>query len=145
MQGKMPKRKLFISFQATMRDMASGSATPADLERGLFYFTWPREDVLAPWSDDINELEWFFNSNDEGHKAHEVFRTAVLRAEAEGRAKFHKGRGYEVNPYDELNDLLSRNGYATLPVTEVKRSDYPRDVETLILLAGLVEVLVVVK
>lgn len=141
----MSKRKLFLSFQATMRDMASGSVTAYDLARGIFYFTWPREDVLAPWSDDINEIEWFFEDRDKGHAAHVVFRSAVLTAEAEGRAAFHKGRGYEVNPYDELNDLLSRNGFAALPVTDAEKQNYPRDIVALIHLAGLDESLEAVK
>lgn len=111
-------RKLFLSFTGCLRAMADGSVSENDLENGLFYFMWPREDVLHPWGDEINELEWFFSDVSEANKAHELLRKNVLKAEEEGRAFFRdRNKVSDSSPFDELNMILRQNGFSVLPLS----------------------------
>lgn len=126
-------RKLFLSFDRTMRGLIDGKITAEDLANGLFYLIWSRASFISlleisseygsygyPQNicnlipDNIQRSKddsiAYFNAHIKPNYA--LLRDAIRKAEKEGRCKWPK-RGY-YNPFSNLTKLLLYRGFGRI-------------------------------
>lgn len=105
-------KKLFVSFSSLLREVGTGAVTPADLQQGLFFFGCMREHALEPGaSGETDERDW--NKGKFAH-AHPAIKEALLAAEQDGRAAWHKVRKPVDGAWRLLDKLLDANGFGPL-------------------------------
>lgn len=133
-------RKLVVSFTGLLYAIERGGITESDLDDALFYFGCTREHAMNPGANgETNELDWAVRKLDldeaeaKRQRIHGIVTRSLEKAEKDGRAAF---RALNVgNSIEQLNGLLSENGFATLTDTDGYYS-YPY-VEALIEVHGL--------
>jgi hypothetical protein len=105
-------KKLFVSFSSLLREVSAGAVTPADLQQGLFFFGCMREHALDPGAaGEADERHW---NHGKYATAYPAIRDALLAAEADGRAAWHKVRKPVDGAWRVLDRLLEANGYSPL-------------------------------
>lgn len=110
-------RKLCVSFTSLLYALVAGRVTAEDLGDALFYFGCVREHALRPWEDEINEVEWIARDvgDDRAKEVHGQLVVALEAAQAEGRVRYRHLK--DRVSYEQLNELLTANGYPALTRT----------------------------
>jgi hypothetical protein len=105
-------KKLFVSFSSLLREVGTGSVTPADLQQGLFFFGCMREHALDPGAaGEADERAW---NKGKFAVAYPLIKAALLEAEKDGRAAWHKVRKPVDGAWRVLDNLLGANGFSPL-------------------------------
>lgn len=105
-------KKLFVSFSSLLREVSAGTVTPADLQQGLFFFGCMREHALDPGAaGETDERNW---NQGKYAQAYPAIKEALLAAEQDGRAAWHKVRKPVDGAWRILDRLLEANGFAPL-------------------------------
>ena len=102
---------IVLSWSGVLSQMFHGLVSVDDLDGALFYFGCTRGHAFDPASpeDAYNELDAITHSDPErGKQVYAQLMEAVSSAEADGRVTWRELR--QSNSYDQLNELLARNG-----------------------------------
>jgi len=110
-------RKLFFTFEGTLRALDDRTVDRRDIGIGLFALDCTRDHAIRPWEPyggrdpaQTDELQRLFGGSQHGQQLHLLLRDALARADELGRVTWLQDNT-DWHDADSLNDFLDANGY----------------------------------